>query len=99
MWWHGFLSVVRTVEDPDTDRSLTSDGSRSRIRNIKFCSAVDPQWFQCGSGSRILMTKIQKKFNLKIKFFGSKIAIYLSIGLHKTSKLKENPSSLRKLKR
>jgi hypothetical protein len=66
-----------SAEDP------TSDGSRSRIRNIKFWSAVDPHWFQCGSGSRILMTKNQKKINLKIIFFGTKIAIYLSLGLHK----------------
>jgi hypothetical protein len=45
--------------------------------------------FQCGSGygsrSKVLMTKIWKKFTVEIKFifFWSKIAIYLSLGLHK----------------
>ena len=62
-------------------------------------SVVDPHWFQCGSGSsilgqcgsgsgsrsRLLMTKICKIFQLekKFKFFWSKIALFLSLGLHK----------------
>jgi hypothetical protein len=44
---------------------------------------VDPD---TGSGSRVLMTKNLKKFkaeNFFIIFFGSKIAIYLSLGLYK----------------
>jgi hypothetical protein len=44
MMWHGFLSVVRTAVDPDTDHiidtdwSLTSGGSRFRIMIIQFCA-------------------------------------------------------------
>jgi hypothetical protein len=42
MCWHGFLSVVRTAVDTDTDHiidtdwSLTSGGSRFRIMILQF---------------------------------------------------------------
>ncbi len=48
----------------------------------KQCS--DPQWFQCGSRSRVFMTKIKKVYSgKKFMFFISKIAYYLSLGLNK----------------
>jgi hypothetical protein len=49
---------------------------------------------QYGPGYRTLMTKIEKKLQLKkkINFLGSKTAIYLSLGLHK-----ERPSYRRSL--
>jgi len=58
----------------------------------KNLSVVDPHRFQCGSGygygygssSRVLMTKKRKNLQLEKKyFFKSKMAFYLSLGLHK----------------
>jgi hypothetical protein len=41
--------------------------------------------YRSGSGSRVLMTKNWEKFTVEknLIFLGSKIAIYLSLGLHK----------------
>ncbi len=40
-------------------------------------------WYRSGSGSRVLMTKIEKNLQLENKFSLSKTTIYLSLGLYK----------------
>ncbi len=60
------------------DRHWFQWGSRYGSGSSVFC--------QCGSGSRVLMNKNWKKFTAEKKiFFCLKMAIYLSLGLHKGS--------------
>jgi hypothetical protein len=67
---------------------------RLRRKNCLISSVVDPQWFQCRSGSSIFCQcdpdpwfsrkKLERKKPTNENFFfGPKIAFYLSLGLHK----------------
>jgi hypothetical protein len=57
---------------------------------IWFVSVVDPQWFQCGSGSQFV-------FQLEKTYFFLKIEVYFSLGLHEGRlSYKEKPPALKR---
>ncbi len=78
-----------------TNGSGSNPGSDSFFNDFKdakqlflyifFPRVSDPHWFNADpdSGSRVWWPKIEKIHCLKFNFYFSKIAIYLSLGLHK----------------
>ncbi len=85
-----FRSSMTSVRLSTSGSDLIESGSRSG-------SSISGE---SGSGSRILMTKNQrKKIQLKLfyTFFWSKIAIFLSVGLHKAVQATEAFSSQKRV--
>ncbi len=67
---------------------------RIRIQNFRLNTDPDPDpiWIQGFTDQKLEKNYNWKKFN----FFGSKTTIYLSLGLHKPSKLQKKPSAFKR---